>query len=278
MKCKPVLIGIFSWLFLGFTTKKHDSAGIDTKTWQKSWAVVQPGIRIQKTEVSNEGFRIFLNDLKAGGRLQEWKACYPDSTGWLNGTLNPLADYYFNHAAYNDYPVVNITYEAARAYCDWLTQTYARNGKKPFGEVIFRLPTREEWMMAASSSKNDGRQYPWNGMYLHNSRGERLCNFKPDSGYNAGASDAGSPKRGKAFVAPQGTGLITSPVQSFFPNDLGLYNVCGNAAEMLDEKGLAAGGSFEDTGYFVRISSTSRYNGSSRSVGFRVVMQSVAAR
>jgi formylglycine-generating enzyme required for sulfatase activity len=70
--------------------------------------------------------------------------------------------------------------------------------------------------------------------------------------------------------------FITAPVNSYFPNDIGLYNVCGNVAEMLAEKGVAAGGSFEDTGYDIRIQSTKQYSGAKNDIGFRVLMQNTA--
>ncbi len=268
-----IAIGLFS-----FSKKnKETTIAIENKTWAKSWGKVQEGIWMQKTEVSNAEFRLFLNDLKDKGRLEEWKAFYPDTTGWAkggNGT-KPYVSYYFSNPSFNNYPVVNITYEAATAYCEWLSKQYTGIKKQPFGKVIFRLPTHEEWKKAASSGNEDGRQFPWNGLYLQNNRGERLCNFRPDSMSNY-LGDAGGKKQNVAQSAPVNITKITAPVNSFFPNDIGLYNVCGNVAEMLSEKGLAAGGSFEDFGYNVRIQSTKDFSGATRDIGFRVLMQSAA--
>jgi formylglycine-generating enzyme required for sulfatase activity len=178
--------------------------------------------------------------------------------------------------------VVNVTYEAAKAYCTWLSQKYAASKKQPFGAVSFRLPTQEEWIKAASSGKEDGRRYPWNGLYLRNNRGEYLCNFRriPDESItrmagnppftvvNDGGSQVADGLNNQAF--------ITAPVNSFFPNDIGLYNVCGNVAEMLAEKGVASGGSYDDTGYDIRIQSTKQYSGCKNDIGFRVLMQIAA--
>ncbi|MEI8201577.1 MAG: hypothetical protein WCH34_01100 [Bacteroidota bacterium] len=58
-----------------------------------------------------------------------------------------------------------------------------------------------------------------------------------------------------------GCGLSTS----------GIYNMCGNVAEMVAEKGIAVGGSWKDTGYDVRIESTINYSEPSPSIGFRPV-------
>lgn len=285
MSSKLLFIPLIVLGLCSFYGKKKDvPATIESKTWAKAWGKVQEGMWMQKTEVSNAEFRLFLNELKEKGRMDEWKAFYPDTTGWVKGgnATQPFVEYYFNHPAYNNYPVVNITYDAAMAYCSWLTNQYASNKKQPFGKVTFRLPSQQEWVKAASSGKEDGRRYPWNGLYLRNNRGEYLCNFhrigdesitrmagnQPFNVVNNGSSNISGSLNDKVF--------ITAPINSYFPNDIGLYNVCGNVAEMLAEKGVAAGGSYEDTGYDIRIQSTKPYSGSARDIGFRVLMQSTA--
>lgn len=65
---------------------------------------------------------------------------------------------------------------------------------------------------------------------------------------------------------------ITCPVKFYDKNAFGLYNVCGNVAEMIDVEGIAMGGGWEDTGYNVRVESEIKFEKSSKNIGFRPVM------
>ena len=51
-------------------------------------------------------------------------------------------------AGKEDHPVVNVSYEDAEAYCKWKT-------KRESGNVLYRLPTAEEWEIAAGHMPKD---------------------------------------------------------------------------------------------------------------------------
>ena len=152
-------------------------------------------------------------------------AVYPDTTVWLkdfNYAYNePLYDGYFWHSAYKNYPVVGVTWEQARAYCNFRTKfksDYNQSQKKKKQRAMaFRLPTEAEWEYAARGGKENAT-YPWGGPYLIDDRGCYLANFKP--------------KRGSYIENERkGTYTYTAPVKKFPKNGFGLYDMAGNVAE-----------------------------------------------
>ncbi|MBY0434616.1 MAG: formylglycine-generating enzyme family protein [Cyclobacteriaceae bacterium] len=65
------------------------------------------------------------------------------------------------------------------------------------------------------------------------------------------------------------------PVKSYFPNDIGLYDVVGNVAEMTNEKGKACGGSWNHSPKESTIKSINPYDHPDAFIGFRVFMEVV---
>ena len=71
---------------------------------------------------------------------------YPDTTCWVNDFPNADNETYmrnyFSNAAYNDYPVVGVTWEQANAFCAWRTE-FLLKGLGPAARYVqrYRLPT-----------------------------------------------------------------------------------------------------------------------------------------
>ena len=230
---------------------------------------------ISKTEISNAQYHLFLDDLKKNGTAEEYKKAMVDTLKWRDvlSYNEPFVKYYFQHPAYSDYPVVNITREAAEMYCHWLTQQYENKYHIKL-KAAFRLPAEAEWMWAA----HGGRQfavYAWGGPYLRNAKGRFLCNFSPVWEENIHREKGKEPVVEKKNVIDMdfdNSSYITAPVVSYWPNDYGLYDMCGNVAEMVNEKGLVKGGSWQSGGYDVRIESIDSFNEACNTVGFRPVI------
>lgn len=144
---------------------------------------------------------------------------YPDTLVWMRqfnySNNEPIARQYNSFQAFDEYPVVGISWHQANAFCNWRTELWkdGRESKGLYFEGSFRLPSETQWEWAARG----GRQlspYPWGGPYTVNQKGCYLANFKPERGnYSADG------------------GLYTVNAKAYWPNDYGLYNMSGNVAE-----------------------------------------------
>lgn len=216
---------------------------------------------------------------------------YPDTLSWIHDFAysfnEPMARMYFSHPAYDNYPVVGVSWKQAKAFCNW--RSALLNGfLEERGEAIyndFRLPTEAEWEWAARGGL-DHSPYPWGGPYIRNTEGCFLGNYKPLRGDYV---DDG--------------GLQTVVVAHYAPNDFGVYDMAGNVAEWtndaFDESALnftwdlnpsyeynaketdspvlkrkvIRGGSWKDIGYYLQVSSrTYEYQDTAKCyIGFRCV-------
>ena len=131
---------------------------------------------------------------------------YPDTTCWVNDFRNSDNETYlrsyFSNPAFNDYPVVGVSWEQANAFCAWRTD-YLLKGLGGEARYVqrYRLPTEAEWEFAARGK--DHNEFPWNNQ-----------DFKPDRGNYT--------KDGN---------LITSKVGIYSANSNGLFDMAGNVAE-----------------------------------------------
>jgi formylglycine-generating enzyme required for sulfatase activity len=226
--------------------------------------------------VSNLQYREFYKEVAANLSQSEKEKIACDTLGWRQElTYNePMVEYYYQHPAFNNYPAVNISYEGADAYCKWLQLKIASNN--PDFEIEVKLPDKIEWIYAAQGGRSQA-MFPWGNYYLRNKKGEFMCNFrKVGDGAIYRNRITGKPEVAESTVVSTGglndRAYYTAEVKSFYPNDYGLYNMCGNAAEMISEKGIAMGGSWNDYGGDVHIQAQTAYRNSTPTVGFRPVI------
>lgn len=166
---------------------------------------------------------------------------YPDTLVWMRdfeyAYNEPMSEGYFNHPAYDNYPVVGVTWEQARAFSNWSTKVweiarYNENAtKKKKNRMLvdapnFRLPTEYEFEYAARGGRLSAT-YPWGLNYLRNGKGCLLANFKP----------------GRGDYAADG-GFYTVAVGHYNPNDFGLYDMAGNVSEWTESQFVEASGSY----------------------------------
>jgi len=221
------------------------------------------------TEVTNIQWREFLMYLKQEGETEEYKANILDTTVWRQGLgdTEPFVNYYYQHQAYSEYPAVGMTLKQAKAYAHWLTEIYSL--KNQGVKITFSVPTKKQWIRAARGDET--MRYPWGGPYLRNSKGLYLANFKS---YDASTIHYNDESKKYEIITPDGfidDAIITAPGKSYFPNQFGVYNMSGNVAELVSDDAVAMGGSWNDTGYDVRVESEQPAAEPKSTIGFRVI-------
>ncbi len=257
---------------------------------------------IDATEVRNVDYReyVYWLGLIYASYPEVARKALPDTLAWRKPLAynEPLVEYYFRLASFNEYPVVGVSWLQATEYCSWRTdrvneialiragvldfnvleqkdddsfntESYLageytgkvkRNlpditGRNPEGRRVgyedgilfpkYRLPTEAEWEYAATGVVgnpntgliNERGVYPWKGYRVRRSdgpnKGMLMANFQRGRGDLmgvAGGGDASAP--------------MPMPVNSYWPNDFGLYCMAGNVNEWVLDVYRAL--SFED--------------------------------
>lgn len=266
-----LLMPIFLSTAVFGSNDKKSKFDLDAKTSE-----VKPGLWVSKFEVSNAMYKEFLMGLIEDGRAAEVARFAPDLSVWekdLNFN-DPYTQYYFKHPAFMEYPVVGVSYEAAVAYCEWLTSritdaVYSKaDGKDAKIRYRFRLPTEAEWELAASieGKKSSEGYYAGGYAYPRNAKGLYEFNHKLGKGNFAGVLDTKNPKDFEGY-------MITCPIDAFGPDGRGLYNMSGNVAEIVAEKGISKGGSWADEADACRVEAREAYDVPTAKLGFRFVIE-----
>lgn len=272
-----IILVVISFVILSFSSKSTKQKKYELLKLDDNVVKISDSLFAGKYEVTNQEYLLYINFLRETNNLKALLVSLPDTLNWSNPSLyqEPMVTYYFRHPAYANYPLVNVSHEAAESYCNWLTEQYNLNPKRKFKKVIFRLPTESEWIGAAKSGV-DFVMYPWGSKLLQN--GQFMCNYrhigdeslKFDSISNSIIVNQSSiyniPSLDLDFNA-------TAAVNSYKPNNFGLYNVCGNVAEMINQKGIACGGGWRSVGGDVSLQSRSKYQKSAIDLGFRYFME-----
>jgi formylglycine-generating enzyme required for sulfatase activity len=167
------------------------------------------------------------------------------------------------------HPAVNMTWDDAMAFCQWLTARERKAGRLT-DRHSYRLPTDQEWNLAVGLGPETGKT-PEDRM-----KGQVVWPW----GY------AWPPQPGDGNYGPElGTDKFenTAPVGSFKPNRHGLYDLGGNVWELCDDwyndarvTKAIRGGSFHDS-QPKDLLAAYRFSGtvhlSNDDIGFRVALE-----
>jgi hypothetical protein len=172
-----------------------------------------------------EDFRAFVKESRYDATGEMWALSKDGWTQWGATWESP------GFKQGSDHPVVGVSWNDAKAFCAWLTKKEQAAGRL-LSEMVYRLPTDEEWSVAVGLSQESGDTpedksakvlgYPWGKQWpppkgAGNYAGEEA---RSDWGVIRGYND-GWP--------------CTSPVGSFQANKFGLYDMGGNVAQWCED-------------------------------------------
>jgi len=204
----------------------------------------------------------------------------------------PVGDYYTS-GFYNYYPVVGISYEQAQAFCSWRSRvvTALLNQKQhvaptdtlnlAYVRCRYRLPTESEWEAAAAVQSElpfgtacltlPVQLMPEAAFYLQQRSGstKSVTEIRADIiTYNKT-----NPSLSTINYAQEVPYFLQSATPSYAyqepANYYGLYQMLGNVAELVQEKGITKGGSYRDVLSDCRIKARGTYTGPTHYIGFR---------
>jgi formylglycine-generating enzyme required for sulfatase activity len=249
--------------------------------------LTKDGLGIDESEVPNIEWKRYQQQLvKAGSDIRPTLLAVQHL---------PVADY-FSNPFYDYCPVVGVSYEQVVAFCKWrgrvVQNAFNRSNKLTPADSLSpeyvryecRLPTEAEWEMAALARRPAQpygtrcaelplRVNPAAAAYLKQRAGssEPVEKIKSDIVVYNRTHPVRSPiayaQSEPAFLQLAAPGYIYQGPT----NDHHIFNLLGNVAEMVQERGLAKGGSYRDPLSACTTTAQSRYTSPEPFVGFRCV-------
>lgn len=200
---------------------------------------VNEGFWMGRTEVTVQQFRKFADETgfvtdaeKPGGKSQcfnpKWRP--ENRTGempWLPMEDKSWRDPIHGVAEQDEFPVVCVSYNDMKNFCDWLTKKARAAGSLPEG-FIYRLPTEAEWAYACRGGRSDS-SYFWWGDDLYEGKGRlniSAIDFLPGKDHVW---------RGAKLPWSDGYAMM-SPVDHYGEkgrNGFGLADMCGGVWEFV---------------------------------------------
>ncbi len=212
---------------------------------------------MDETEITNISWKeyTFWTERIYGKGSSQYEFVKADSHVWEE----PFRSLYFTHPAYDDYPVVGVSYDQALAFCQWrservmeqlLINQKLKKLKSIPSQVYFRLPTKAEWENVAKVGYSEKTQ--------------KSLDKKHKNCVKANYQTSPTSEEVKS---------TTAPVYSYWPNRYGVRQMFGNVSEMILNEGVAKGGSWTDFENDIHIDTNIPYTHPSKSIGFRCVCE-----
>ncbi|WP_267221794.1 SUMF1/EgtB/PvdO family nonheme iron enzyme [Dyella silvae] len=189
----------------------------DAETPQHEVSVAK-GFALSRTSITVGQFRDFVrasgyqpDSVKLGGA-----SVYDESTGAMRDDADAgWQTDYVGHSADSRLPVVNVSWDDAKAYVEWLSQ---RTGK------TYRLPSEAEFEYALRGGTTT--RYWW---------GEGAPTSKVENLTGSGDRSPSGRRWSNAFAGYRDGYWGPAPVMNFAPNPYGLYDIDGNVSEWVQD-------------------------------------------
>lgn len=230
-----------------------DRMEVSLGDWLATNFASQTSVRPDGTVLSRLPYRYFFSTQPPPERYRKVKGTFRGNSLVLKVDADSMRTKQQRYQAQRHltYPIVGITLEQAKAYCGKLTdlcmEELGWSGNDTIS-VEFTLPSAELYdrMLSPKDSSN----------------GEcALFNYACTPCQHA-------PSGKDAFIHP---GREITPVDGYAPDDLGLYNLRGNAAEMTMSPGIAKGGGYVHQAREAFTHAEQHYSQPASWLGFRCV-------
>lgn len=266
------------------TKMKHSGFGWNGFKFSNSGKTLYPrtqkvseNLYFQETEVTNLEWKEYLYFTRLDSGEQYYASMLPDQSKL------PCPNYFYDNF-YNLYPLVGINYDQAKAYCNWKTEVaniiFEVHCRKNI-HLTFRLPTQEEWELAVADNDYTTDDLPVVKISIDgHSYLRKLLSLKESTkdvkkkvvAFNR-ANKPLYPIHCLQEWSPFQIQNYPQYVYSFPHNQFNLFHMRGNVFEMLDNKGLAIGGSYL-TDYNNSISNPLlKYETPKKDLGFRTICE-----
>ena len=110
----------------------------------------QPARYYARREVDNRRIKYRLNDSTEINVYPDTTVMYKIETAFMD----IVANMYFWHPAYDDYPVVGLNYDQIIAYCKWKERQLSRELKPEGYKIEVNIPTLTQYEFALKSTQN----------------------------------------------------------------------------------------------------------------------------